>query len=56
VGTCTPCDNYQDQQGCEEQLGCSWYPAVCSGIATPCETYSTQEECLAQAGCEWIGP
>jgi len=31
VGTCTPCDNYQDQQGCEGQLGCSWYPSIRGG-------------------------
>lgn len=53
-GQCLNCNNFIEQDGCLNQLGCTWQPAVCSSTAVSCDYYTNQSKCENQSGCVWI--
>jgi Tfp pilus assembly protein PilV len=52
-GTCTPCDQFDNQPQCINQLGCEWKGNRCRGTCEPCQNFFDPISCPNQAGCSW---
>ena len=51
-GTATPCDNFNDQDSCNNQKECSWNDASCTGDCTKCKELDFWQ-CIFQQGCNF---
>jgi len=53
TGTETECNNYNNENLCEQQQGCYWNPEECDGTSTQCISYLNEPSCTSQLYCSW---